>query len=181
MRMPYEKHYLNLTNGIEAWPLLPPGAAWGFLRLQSTACEQKRWDFLLQDLDADFLMSLALGVRCVVWDFSRRKAVPRSLYQGAEWVRYALNRAWLGRVIEPTVRGNPCGGYFAAVHRRLEPRTRRRLAYFRRFLLADAIRLEARPGRTVHDGDDEHYRRLLADWVGAPAPGAMAGAVDDMR
>lgn len=32
-----------------------------FLRLQSTACEQQKWEDLLNSLDANFIVHLALG------------------------------------------------------------------------------------------------------------------------
>jgi hypothetical protein len=166
------KNYLNLTNGIEALPVLPPGEQWGFVRIQSTACEQKRWAFIIQDLDNDFLMNLALGVRCVVWDASQRKASPRALYQGLEWIDYALNRAWFRRLTVPTVRGCDCSDYFAACWLEIESGSppARKLAYFRRFLATDVVRLEGRPFRTTRDGDDAYYRGIVSGTDARIAP-----------
>ena len=53
------KYFINLTNGIEALPTVDGDVS--FIRIQSTACEQKRWDFLIQDLDNNFYTWLALG------------------------------------------------------------------------------------------------------------------------
>ena len=64
--------YLNLTNGIEALEILKP-ANLRFVRIQSTACEQKRWDFILQDLDYSFLMDIALGENVTVVDYIAKK------------------------------------------------------------------------------------------------------------
>ena len=53
------------------------------MRLESTACEQGRLEALLLGLDANLLMSLALGHCCLVWDLGSRNktfAVPRALW-----------------------------------------------------------------------------------------------------
>lgn len=48
------KRYVNLTNGIEAISQLNL-SDYSFIRIQSTICEQKLWDRLIQDLDYDSL------------------------------------------------------------------------------------------------------------------------------
>lgn len=40
-----------------------------FIRIQSTLCEQKNWDRILQELDYDFLMHAAHGNEIIVYDF----------------------------------------------------------------------------------------------------------------
>lgn len=162
MRIAPVKHYLNLTNGIESLPSLPPGEPFGFVRIQSTACEQKRWDFLLSDLDNDFLLHLAIGTRCVIHDFSSRKNVPRAIYQGVEMIRYVLYKHWLRTSITCTVHRVNTTRYFAEVYRELKPPTLKKLSYFRKFLLTDRIRLDALPGRTDYDGNYELYREMLS-------------------
>ena len=74
-------NYINLTNGVEAISTLQ--GDYRFIRIQSTVCEQKLWDRLIQDLDYDFLMNLALGHKCIVYDFGARKPIPRAVYQGS--------------------------------------------------------------------------------------------------
>lgn len=45
-------NYINLTNGVEAIPMLKFwNEDYRFIRIQSTICEQKNWDRLIQDLD----------------------------------------------------------------------------------------------------------------------------------
>lgn len=59
-------HFVNLTNGIEALPRLQAlGLPYQFLRLPSTRCEQQQFEALINDLDGDLLMRLALGQWCV--------------------------------------------------------------------------------------------------------------------
>jgi hypothetical protein len=55
-------HYVNLTNGVEAVPALRAlRLPYRFLRLPSTRCEQQQFEALMNDLDGDLLMRLALG------------------------------------------------------------------------------------------------------------------------
>ena len=108
------KHFINLTNGIEAIPLVKDN--YSFIRIQSTTCEQKRWDFLIQDLDNNLLMNLALGNKCIVYDFGARKKVSRALYQGVELLKFVLNKRWLDIDIVPNVKGHNCHTYFTEIY-----------------------------------------------------------------
>ena len=89
------KNYINLTNGIEAIPEYDL-SQYSFIRIQSTACEQHLWDRLLQELDYDFLINVALGNECVIYDYGTRKPVPRAVYQGVEFIKFVLNKLWYG-------------------------------------------------------------------------------------
>ena len=152
--------YINLTNGIEAIPHVDD---YRFIRIQSTACEQKRWDFILQDLDTDLLMNLALGHKCVVYDYGHN-GVPRALWQGVEFVRYVLSRRWLNQLIMPVMRGGQgVGDYFDGEYCRLLERTFRKLDYFKHFLQADKIDLWTVGQRTEHDGQYGWYRDIVRD------------------
>ncbi|GIL68503.1 hypothetical protein Vafri_21771 [Volvox africanus] len=56
------RHFVNLTNGIEALPMLHElNLPYSFVRIQSTACEQQNLEALVAELDANLLLSLALG------------------------------------------------------------------------------------------------------------------------
>lgn len=86
--LPACRHFLNLTNGIEALPLLEcfgipyrwvgityetmfqeceaanadkSSCLHSFVRIPSTWCEQQRFDLILANLDSSFLLQLALG------------------------------------------------------------------------------------------------------------------------
>lgn len=72
--------FLNLTNGLEF--LNDSQRIGGFVRIQSTACEQKRWWPIILDLDYTFLIHVGLGHAVCVCDASAKKQVPRALYQG---------------------------------------------------------------------------------------------------
>ena len=59
------RHFINLTNGIEALPRLHSvGLPYSFVRIQSTACEQQLFEKLIGELDSALLLHLALGQWC---------------------------------------------------------------------------------------------------------------------
>lgn len=61
----HARHYINLTNGVEAAPLLSSlGLPFSALRIPSTCSEQQDFQGLLDCLDADLLLNLALGHTC---------------------------------------------------------------------------------------------------------------------
>jgi hypothetical protein len=146
-------HYVNLSSGIEWVPvLLAEGADVRYVRIQSTWCEQKRWGDILLQLGDDFLMNLALGRRCVVYDAS--KSPPsRALWQGVPWVRFALTARWFGRV-EPVLMRNgiECSGYFGECLVGLDRKVKRKVDYFRKFLDTDGVRLWTKCMQTENDG-----------------------------
>jgi hypothetical protein len=153
-------NFVNLTNGIEAIPMIEEPFA--FIRIQSTACEQKRWAHILNDLDYTFLLPISLGYSVTIYDFGARKAVPRAIYQGVEWIKYALNRRWLDEEYAPIVRGHNCARYFDECYRKLDDKTLKRLDYFRKFLNTDKIVINTVTNQTVHDGDYSFYASILA-------------------
>lgn len=161
-----EYHYINLTNGIEAIPKL--NGEYKFIRIQSTWCEQKLFNRIIQDLDYDFLMNLALGHRCIVYDFGANKPVPRAVYQGLEFVKYTLNRRWLNKEYITDVgkhrnneKGFNCNDYFSVCYQKLEERTKKKLDYFLPFINTDELKLECVTASTEHDGDKEYYKEIL--------------------
>lgn len=109
-------HYVNLTNGIEAIPRLQQlGLPYRFLRLPSTRCEQQQFEQLMNDLDADLLMRLALGQCCLVHDFgsrNKKRGAPRAVWYGLEFIRFALRRLWLGEQGAAYLRGYSVANVF---------------------------------------------------------------------
>lgn len=92
-------NYINLTNGIEVLPVLTD--EFRFIRIQSTACEQKLWDRIIQDLDYDFLLNAAMDNECVIYDYGAKKPIPRAIYQGVEFIKYVLHKHWLNKDRNP--------------------------------------------------------------------------------
>lgn len=158
-------NYINLTNGIESLLKLPTG--FRFIRIQSTICEQKKWDRLIQDLDYDFLLNVAIGNECVIYDYGARKPIPRAVYQGVEFIKYALYKRWLNQeYLTDCNRSNgehirkDCNSYFESCYKNLEDRTKKKLDFFKPYVVGE-IKIATVTDVTTHDGDREFYRNIL--------------------
>lgn len=160
--------YANLSNGVLALPRGNMGdPRVRFLRVQSTACEQKRWGPILQDLDTDFLVSLAMGVECHVIDYGSRRPVPRAIWQGFAFIEYVLERIWFNR-IRPTVVDGMAGkadvtDYFEEQFNKLPRTVIKRLKWFRRWLNTNQISITYHSEYTYLDGQYEHFAGIVAE------------------
>ena len=156
--------YLNLTNGLE-YLLRNSELSYDdirLIRLQSTACEQKRWDFILNDLDYGFYMDLALGYEVTVVDYSSKRKIPRAVWQGMAFVRFVLNKVWFELDEKVIVRdGKDSTEYFNQEFYKLERTTLRKLKYFKRFLRTDAIKLSFETDTTELDGKYDELTEIL--------------------
>lgn len=153
--------FINLSSGL-AWLDLPQGPRdFRLVRIQSTACEQKRWSFIIEDLSYEFLIRAARGDTCRVWDTSARKEVSRAIYQGLPWIRYASERRWLGISRPAFVKGCNAEGYFDQCFRHLSDRAKGKLDYTGKFLATTEVRLESRCVRSGLDGKYGELSSLL--------------------
>ncbi len=163
------KIYINLTNGIEYFervPDLDPDQV-VFMRVQSTHCEQKNWERVFASIPDDMLFRLALGYKVIIVDFSGRRRVPRAIWQGFELMRYVLCRLWFGREYFPPTRAMSDNGvYFAKIYRRLKENRvlRRRLEYFKRFLITDHLDIEYVTGHSTLDARWERIYQIVR-WI----------------
>lgn len=155
--------YLNLTNGLEALPQFYKD--YKTIRIQSTACEQKRWDYILSDLDNGFLFDLAIGKNCFIIDYSQRKQSPRALFQGVEWIRFVLYKIWLQKEYKPMVRGNDSTKYFLDIFKTIKPNTIKKIKYYQKFVRCNEINIITISGKTKNDGDFEFYNQLIKNYV----------------
>jgi len=158
-------NYINLTNGIESLPTLPDG--FRFIRIQSSTCERKLWNKLIQELDYDFLLNIAIGNECVIYDYGARKPVPRAVYQGIEFLKYVLYKRWLNEEYLTDCnrsKGNyirkDCNSYFESCYRNLDSRTKKKLDYFKPYVVGE-INIKTVTDATIHDGDKEFYKEIL--------------------
>ena len=154
--------FINLSNGIEVFDRC--GLDFDqcrFLRIQSTACEQKRWGQILDDLSPDFLMLAALGKRIVVYDFGANKEIPRAIWQGLEWVKFTLWRRWHVSPYQPIGRAHSMQGYFVQQYRQLDRRTKARLDYYGRFCDGNKLDIQSITAPTKNDGNTEYQRRII--------------------
>lgn len=161
-------NYINLTNGIEAIPDLPIG--FHFIRIQSTMCEQQLWNQVLMGLDMDFLMNVALGNQCVIYDYGCKKPVSRAVFQGVEFIKFALYRRWKKETYHTEIwrhkeqsYGKDCTKWFDACYQKLERKTRHRLDFFLPYFRG-SINIYAISAATRHDGDIDFYVQVLHKW-----------------
>lgn len=113
-------------------------------------------------------MNVALGNEVIIYDYGARKPIPRALYQGVEFLKYVLNKRWLNReYITDVSRSNRkhtiqnCNSYFEQCYLKLDDRTKKKLDYFKPYILTDKILIETVSDVTLHDGDKEFYRNIL--------------------
>jgi len=157
-------HFINLSNGAEYLPTIPVD---GFVRIQSTACEQKRWWYIISELDYNFLLHVALGNKVFVYDTSSKKKVSRALFQGLEWVKFVLNKVWLSNEIIPVVKGCNCYGYFMCCFQ--EPDKFRipaitRLRYIERLILPKIIDINPVACKSKLDGKYIELGNKIIEW-----------------
>ena len=148
------KVFLNLTNG-----LLYDGPFDGFIRIQSCHCEKKNWERVIDTIDNNFLMWLALGHDIRVVDYSANKDVPRALYQGLEFIWYCCCREW-GIDNIPIVNGVNVSSYFTEEYNKIDRNKRRKFKYFRKFL-NNPKKPQIISGRTDKDGDYQFFIDLV--------------------
>ena len=145
--------FLNLTNG-----LLWKGDFDGFIRIQSCACEQKQWQRVLEDIDNNLLMWLAIGKDVMVVDYSARKNVPRALYQGLEWIWFCCCKAW-NMPTAAFVKTIDCTRYFESEYRKLDKKVLKKLKYYRKFL-NNPKKPVVISGKTDKDGNYDYFSKL---------------------
>ena len=153
-------NYINLTNGIE---YLPELKNYNFIKIQSSICEMKKWNYLLQDLDNNFLMNLALGNKCIIYDCSNKKQIPRSFYQGLEFIKYVLNLIWFNKNYIPIVNTINCSKYFYNEYKKLDKRIKKKIKYYKKFLMTDKLNINIISKKTNLDGKYNIYKKILED------------------
>jgi len=159
---PKTVHFVNLTSGIE----IMPDAECSFIRIRSADCEMKCWGALLREADHNFLMCLALGHKCIVYDCGLTLVESRAVRWGFQWIRYALEMAWFGHTdVKPIPKG-PWDQYWRELTKQpSHQRTLEKLRYFRSFLNTDHLDLEFVCAKAKHDDDRQWQGRKLREWM----------------
>jgi len=96
------------------------------------------------------------------------KFVPRAIWMGVEWWRYALNNIWYLPGRAPLLRGNNVEARFREALSNLPQKERRRLKYYRAFTADDLqdVGLLGFYAAAETDGDKAAHRRLLHGFSG---------------
>ncbi len=159
-----KKLFINLTCGIEAiqkYGLKLDDIS--FIRVQSSHCEAHDWEKILKELDHNFLMHLAMGYECIVYDFGANARQSKAVYFGLEWVRYFLYRRWLNIDHIPVVKGKKVTNYFEMEYEKISRKTRHRIDYYRNFLFTDEIKIKGITSSTKMDNKKDYYAGIIKD------------------
>ncbi len=90
---------MDLSSDGFGWHLLRKNIdTFSYCRVQSTACEQKRFGHVLLTFPTEAYYRLALGEDVMVYDCGARKPIPRAIWQGLAWIQYCCYRSWRGIV-----------------------------------------------------------------------------------
>jgi len=144
-------------------------------------CEQGHFERLVTELDTSLLLRLALGHCCLVYDYgsrNKKRGAPRAIWYGLEFLRYALERIWLGKKGRAFLRGHDVSVMFEEVVGNLSASTRKRLRYYAKFMPPEGLEYVQLYGvyrETVHDIDFNYYRSITHDWL---QPGDASGEED---
>lgn len=177
------RHFINLTNGLEALPalhaLIPP-AELRFTRIQSSHCESGAYDKLLCGLDNELLFSLACGRQCYLYDFGSRNkthGVPRAIFLGVQFIKWSLTYLWFHAEAPEKVpssvmvRGKNAVPFWRdeVMAYRISRDAKKRVRYFTPFVREMGVRevkLEGVYGRVSEiDGCKEVHVGLARGWV----------------
>ena len=170
------KHFINLTNGIEAIPFLQgQGIDFDFIRIQSTTIERRNWNKLISDLDHNFLLMLALGYECKVYDYGTNRKMSKTIYLGLPLIEYILNRFWYGYTM-PAIRYSRTGeqildmkDQYDFIYNQLfvfdqdkqKGLLRKKLSYYKRFLNDSQVHLDGLSESTDKDGNYAFYIEIV--------------------
>lgn len=160
------EYFINLTAGLEHLVQYEAlRSIFQFIRIQSTQLEHKQLELVLKDLDNNFLMKLAIGRKCLVFDFTSRKKknnVSRACWQGIAWIKYCLNRIWFNREIECDYGMHKC---FQIHFSKLSKCTLRKIKYYRKFIMTDDIYLDYTCEPTDNDSKTEFYQEIVRKYL----------------
>ncbi len=127
-------NYLNLTNGlmaVEEYEL----KNYRVMRLCSSYCEQKLWQDILWAVPDDFYFNIVLDNTVVIYDYGANKPVSRALWQGLEWVKYAMTMLLMEEEYQPIGRASQMKEYFAEALANLDRKTKKRIRYYQPLLI----------------------------------------------
>lgn len=176
-----EKHFLNLTNGIEAVNFNDFNIKeLNFMYVASTTIERKNWIKLFQDLDHNFLFNLSIGNKVIFYDFGTNRKNSKTCYLGINLIRYVLTRFWLGenddnlcyrntrssndKLSEVSYFNNIYESLFIYDMNRDKVNLKTKLKkYKNKFLITKSINLTYISRSTTHDGDYEFYKKTIKE------------------
>jgi hypothetical protein len=159
-------HFINLTTGIEIYPkLLEQGIEPQFIRIQSSHGENKDFIGVLESLDNNLLMNIALGNKCIIYDAGSRKSngCSRVIWQLIPFIEYTLNRIWYNNEYVKAFNGNmDVTTFYKTKFNEIPKKLRRKISYYKKFLMTDKPIIETYYWLSTTDGNmDIDYRIFI--------------------
>ena len=106
--------------------------------------------------------------------------MPRALWWGLEWVRFALSEVWhVPQSEPPRLRGHNVQRSFDEQLRAIPKPLKKKLKYYRNYLKPGIRQVSLRGyySRAQFDGQKEVYRDVVAQWAAVAARAQRARAV----
>lgn len=156
-------NFINLTNGIQAisdYQLTD----YQFIRIQSSICESQNWERLIEQIDTNLLMHLALGDCCIIYDYSANKKVSRALYQGIAFLEFILERRWFNRNSPMIIRHMICNDtYYEDAYQKIRRNKliKKKLDYFKKFLNIGNLNIIIKCDYTKYDSKYDKYKEMI--------------------
>lgn len=173
--VPNIKWYVNMTNGIEAIPILEElNIPFSFVNIQSTHLEQKHINLMMRGLGADFLMNLAIGKECVVIDYGAQKKNSRAIYQGLPLIKYICERSWFDDFDLPFIisrNGEDKQGaqkLFEEYYHTLDKKTKRYISRYKSYSglnLDRRVKLKGLSQPTYNDNNSLFYKEIVEQFI----------------
>jgi hypothetical protein len=156
------KHFINLTNGIEALEKYQiPADEVNFIRIQSCYVERHLFNDILLEIDHNFLMYAALGYECNVYDFGAQCDISKATYMGVAWIKYVLERRWLGLQPKLIVKDKDISNYVDELYCKIPNRLKTRLDYYKKYLNTSELRINIITSATLNDNNIDYYKETL--------------------
>lgn len=157
-----DKIFINLTNGIEALDKYNLDIEKvNFIRIQSSHFEAHKYDDIILDLDHNFLMSLALGFKCIIYDFGARADSSKAIRLGIPWIKFVLTKRWYDKSYTPIVNYKNISYQFNKYFNGLSNRTKKKIDYYKKYILADDVNVEGVCSSTLMDNNLDFYKSIL--------------------
>lgn len=160
--------FINLTMGIEFLKDLYifDKSCLYFIRIRSSHVETGDYYGILEFLDENLLMHLALGYNCIILDASNKDRIPKSLRIGVSWIKYVLNRAWFGikpdKVILPKIQkmNINVADFYDKLYNQMPKKIKKKIKYYKKFLSPDMYGVKLGFWYRKSDLDGKWYKVL---------------------
>lgn len=154
-------YFYNLTNGLEV-KITDLNQHPHLVRIQSSHVESKAWDRLFQQLSDELLFYLAIGEQCIIIDGSPNPNHSHISRIAVPVIQYVLTRLWLKEKLAPAMIDDE---YLERIYRSLDQSTKRKLKYYRKFLLTDEVKLNCYVFPNCKDGKYDWFKEKIKERI----------------